>query len=61
MNKNVELNTKSLNFRIIKRRGITLKLYLEMKGDTVIQILPCDDSHYYDKDNCVIQKYVRVD
>jgi hypothetical protein len=25
-------------------RGITLKLYLEMKGDTVIQIYPCDDS-----------------
>lgn len=42
-------------------RGITLKLYLEMKGDTVIQIYPCDDSHYYDKNNCVIQKYVRVD
>lgn len=42
-------------------RGITLKLHLEMKGDTVIQIFPCDDSHYYDKDNCVIQKYVRVD
>jgi hypothetical protein len=42
-------------------RGITLKLYLEMKGDTVIQIYPCDDSFYYDKNNCVIQKYVRVD
>lgn len=42
-------------------RGITLKLFLEMKGDTVIQIFPCDDSFYYDKNNCVIQKYVRVD
>ena len=42
-------------------RGITLKLYLEIKGDTVIQIYPCDDSHYYDINNCVIQKYVRVD
>lgn len=42
-------------------RGITLKLHLEMKGDTVIQIYPCDDSFYYDKNNCVIQKYVRVD
>ena len=42
-------------------RGITLKLYLEIKSDTVIQIYPCDDSFYYDKDNCNIQKYVRVD
>jgi hypothetical protein len=42
-------------------RGITLKLHLEMKGDTVIQIYPCDDSFYYDKNNCVIQKYVKVD
>ncbi|MGE0019521.1 MAG: hypothetical protein AB7S72_07635 [Draconibacterium sp.] len=42
-------------------RGITLKLHLEIKGDTVIQIYPCDDSFYYDKSNCVIQKYVRVD
>lgn len=42
-------------------RGITLKLHLEMKGDTVIQIYPCDDSFYYDKNNCVIQKYIRVD
>jgi hypothetical protein len=42
-------------------RGISLKLVLEMKGDTVIQIYPCDDSFYYDKNNCVIQKYVRVD
>ena len=42
-------------------RGITLKLHLEMKGDTVTQIFPCDDSFYYDKNNCVIQKYIRVD
>jgi len=42
-------------------RGIELKLYLEIKGDTVIQIFPCDDSFYYDKNNCNIQKYVRVD
>jgi hypothetical protein len=42
-------------------RGITLKLHFEIKGDTVIQIYPCDDSFYYDKNNCVIQKYVRVD
>lgn len=42
-------------------RGIILKLNLEIKGDTVIQIFPCDDSFYYDKNNCVIQKYERVD
>ncbi len=42
-------------------RDISLKLHLEMKGDTLIQIYPCDDSFYYDKNNCVIQKYVRVD
>jgi hypothetical protein len=32
-----------------------------MKGDTLIQVYPCDDSFYYDINNCVIQKYVRVD
>jgi hypothetical protein len=42
-------------------RGITLRLHLEIKGDTIIQIFPCDASYYYDKNNCVIQKYVRVD
>ncbi|GAB1452991.1 hypothetical protein MASR2M47_30470 [Draconibacterium sp.] len=42
-------------------RNISLKLNLEMKGDTLIQVYPCDDSFYYDINNCVIQKYVRVD
>ena len=42
-------------------RGNSLKLNLEIKGDTVIQIYPCDDSFYYDRNNCIIHKYVRVD
>ena len=42
-------------------RNITVNMHFEVKGDTVIQIWPCDDSFYYDKNNCNIQKYVRVD
>lgn len=42
-------------------RGMTLKMKLEVKGDTVVQIYPCDNSFYYDKNNCIIQKYVRLD
>jgi len=54
--------TENIQYHVAPNyRGITLKLYLEIKGDTLIQIYPCDDSFYYDKNNCVIQKYVRVD
>lgn len=54
--------TENIQYHVASNyRGITLKLHLEIKGDTVVQIFPCDDSHYYDKENCVIQKYVRVD
>jgi len=42
-------------------RGVSMNTYLEMKGDTVIQIWPCDADFNYDKNNCVIHKYVRVD
>lgn len=54
--------TENIEYHVAPNyRGITLKLNLEIKGDTVIQIYPCDDSFYYDKNNCNIQKYVRVD
>lgn len=45
----------------ISFRGVSLKMYLELKGDTIIQIWPCDADFNYDKNNCVIHKYVRVD
>ncbi len=45
----------------ISFRGVSLKMHLEMKGDTVVQIWPCDADFNYDKNNCVIHKYVRVD
>ena len=54
--------TENIEYHVAPNyRGISLKLILEMKDDTVIQIYPCDDSFYYDKNNCNIQKYVRVD
>ncbi len=54
--------TENIQYHVAPNfRGISLKLNLEIKGDTVIQIYPCDNSFYYDKNNCVIQKYVRVD
>jgi len=45
----------------ISFRGVSMNTHLEMKGDTVIQIWPCDQSFNYDKNNCVVHKYVRVD
>ena len=42
-------------------RGRILHLYLEIKGDTLMQAYPCDNNFNYDKDNCTIEKYVRVD
>ncbi len=42
-------------------RGVTMKIHLEMKKDTVIEIWPVDQNFNYDKNNCIIQKFVRVD
>jgi hypothetical protein len=54
--------TENIQYHVAPNfRNISLKLNLEMKGDTLIQVYPCDDSFYYDINNCVIQKYVRVD
>ena len=54
--------TENIQYHVAPNyRGISLKLFVEMKGDTVIQIFPCDDSFFYDVNNCVIQKYVKVD
>ena len=41
--------------------GRILKLYLEINGDTLMQVSPCDDNFNYDINNCTIEKYVRVD
>jgi len=41
--------------------GIKLKLHLEIKGDTLIQIFPVKYDWTYDKENCWIEKFVRVD
>lgn len=41
--------------------GINNKLLLEIKGDTLIQIFPVTNSWTYDKENCWIEKYVKVD
>ncbi len=41
--------------------GIKLKLHLEMKGDTLIQIFPVKYDWTYDINNCWIEKYVKVD
>ncbi len=41
--------------------GIKLKLHLEIKGDTLIQIFPVKYDWTYDKANCWIEKFVRVE
>jgi len=42
-------------------RGRILRLYLEIKGDTLMQVYPCDENYNFDINNCSIEKYVRVD
>jgi len=41
--------------------GINLKLYMELKGDTLTQIFPVKNDWSYDKGNCWIEKFVKVD
>ena len=41
--------------------GTKVKLLIEFKGDTLIQVLPVSDDWTVDKDNCRIEKYVRVE
>ncbi|MBN2663666.1 MAG: hypothetical protein JXR68_08440 [Bacteroidales bacterium] len=41
--------------------GSEIKMLLEMKGDTLIQTYPVDDNFIPNKNNCNIEKYVRVD
>jgi hypothetical protein len=41
--------------------GTTVKLLLEFKGDTIVQINPVKDDWTYDKNNYRIEKYVRAE
>lgn len=41
--------------------GKTVKLYIEFKGDTLIQINPVKDDWTVDKNNCRIEKYIKVE
>jgi len=41
--------------------GKNLKLILEIRGDTLIQIFPVNNNWSYDKENCWTEKYVKVD
>lgn len=40
--------------------GETVKILMEIKGDTLIQINPVKDDWTVDKNNCRIEKYIRV-
>ncbi|HAH25921.1 MAG TPA: hypothetical protein DCL77_19545 [Prolixibacteraceae bacterium] len=40
--------------------GKSLKFNMELKGDTLIQIFPVKDDWSYDKENCWIEKFIRV-
>jgi len=40
--------------------GKILKLYMELKGDTLTQIFPVNNDWSYDKENCWIEKFIKV-
>lgn len=41
--------------------GKNIKMLLEIKGDTLIQTFPATDDWKIDKNNCQIEKHVRLD
>ena len=41
--------------------GKILNLHLELKGDTLTQIFPVKNDWSYDKENCYIEKFIKVD
>ncbi|MBN1819176.1 MAG: nuclear transport factor 2 family protein [Prolixibacteraceae bacterium] len=41
--------------------GTSIKMQLEIKGDTLIQTYPVDDNGYIDQNNYSVEKYVRLD
>ena len=41
--------------------GLKLKLHMELKNDTLIQIFPVKFDYSFDKSNCWIEKFVKVD
>ena len=54
--------TEDINVHVSPNyEGIKLKLHLEIKGDTLIQIFPVKYDWTYDKSNCWIEKFVRVE
>jgi len=40
--------------------GMILKIYMELKGDTLTQIFPVRNDWSYDMNNCNIEKFVKV-
>jgi len=54
--------TEDINVHVSPNyEGMKLKLHLELKNDTLIQIFPVRYDWSYDKNNCWIEKFVRVD
>ena len=41
--------------------GRTLKLYMELNGDTLTQISPVRSDLSYDKENCWMEKYIKIE
>lgn len=41
--------------------GLSLKFHMDLKADTLTQIFPVKDDWSYDRKNCWIEKFVRVD
>jgi hypothetical protein len=60
---NLKGNQYSENIKVHSNLGLegkTINVYLDLKGDTLSQILPVNNIWDYDKNNCYIEKYIRV-
>lgn len=56
-------NQYSENIKVHSNLGLegkTINVYLDLKGDTLSQISPINNLWGYDKNNCWIEKYTRV-
>ncbi|HEY3371104.1 MAG TPA: hypothetical protein VGK10_09670 [Prolixibacteraceae bacterium] len=63
-NYNLEGNHYTENIKVHvspSYEGLSLKFLMELKADTLTQIFPVKDDWTYDKENCWIERFVKVE
>ncbi|WP_340114753.1 YybH family protein [Maribellus mangrovi] len=59
---NGNIYTENIDYHVSEPLiGTSIKMHIEVKGNTLTQIYPVDDSGNYDENNYSIEKYVKLD